>query len=98
MKLRKFSLLDGRLEEDVVQWNDAVIEQSLLRGMMVNVTSQRMLNALGYKRLHKLSAISGCKRLQSQVELGSKRGVASRLQPTVEHLTWKTTIRLTYQY
>ena len=68
MKLRKFSLLDGRLEEDVVQWNDAVIEQSLLRGMLVNVTSQRMLNALGYKRLHKLSAISGSKKLQSQVE------------------------------
>lgn len=48
-----------------------MLEQSLLRGMMVNVTSQRMLNALAYKRLHKLSAISGCKKLQSQVQTHS---------------------------
>ena len=59
VRLRKFSLLEGQLEDDVVQWDDAVIEQSLIKGLMVNVTSQRMLNALGYKRLHKM-ALADC--------------------------------------
>jgi GAF domain-containing protein len=58
VKLRKFSLFDGQLEEDIVQWDDAVIEQSILKGRMVNVTSQRMLNAIGYKRLHRSCSLS----------------------------------------
>lgn len=58
MKLRKFSLLDGRLEEDIVQWDDAVIEQSILKGMMVNITSQRMLNAINYKCLHRFLSLA----------------------------------------
>ena len=60
---------------NVGQWHDTVLEQSLLRGMMVNVTSQRMLNALGYKRLHKLSAISGCNKLQYQVDTCQKNAI-----------------------
>ena len=68
VRLRKFSLLEGQLEDDVVQWDDAVIEQSLIKGLMVNVTSQRMLNALGYKRLHKMMAITGNKTLASEVD------------------------------
>jgi hypothetical protein len=56
LKFRKFSLLEGRLQDELVMLDDAVISQAVLQGMLVNVTSQRMLNAMGYKRLHRFWA------------------------------------------
>jgi len=58
LKFRKFSLLEGRLQDELVMLDDAVISQAVLKGMLVNVTSQRMLNAMGFKRLHRFWPLS----------------------------------------
>ena len=58
LKFRKFSLLEGRLQDELVMVDDAVISQAVLKGMLVNVTSQRMLNAMGFKRLHRFWPLS----------------------------------------